>query len=204
MQPRFSQLLSYIFHPIFVPLLSVILVIVLPFWAQVEFSQFSMGLLIFLVISFTVLLPVIASLVLIRLKIIDSFTMIKREHRNIPLLITSSSYLAMIYVLKYTGTPSVLLYILYTALFALLVGMLVNLVYKISLHTLGWGGMAASFSSLMVETGYNLIFIVVGAIAVAGIVGYARLNEKAHSNWQVYAGFGLGFFSILALTMLGK
>lgn len=133
---------------------------------------------------------------------IDSLTMSKREHRNIPLLIVSSSYLAMLYFMKLLGTPPAVLYILYTALFALLIGLLVNLFYKISLHTLGWGAMASSFAGLMTETGFNMIIIIIGVIAIAGVVGYARLKEKAHSAVQVYSGFLLGFLSILLLTAL--
>lgn len=202
MQNRFSLLLSYILHPMFIPLISVLLVYNIPFLLPATFTYKSKWLILFIVAVFTVIIPLLSSFILLKIKMIDSLTMSKREHRNIPLLIVSSSYLAMLYFMKLLGTPPAVLYILYTALFALLIGLLVNLFYKISLHTLGWGAMASSFAGLMTETGFNMIIIIIGVIAIAGVVGYARLKEKAHSAVQVYSGFLLGFLSILLLTAL--
>ncbi len=203
MRFRFSQVISYLLHPMFIPIFSVLIVIRFPALVPNTFSSTSTLLIILKVSLFTIFIPALVSILMVKLRVIDSLVMLKREQRNIPLLVTSSSYLVMIYTLKSSGIPSAVLYILYTAMFALLVGMLVNLFYKISLHTLGWGGMAASFAGLMLQTGFDFIAIVLASIAVAGLVGYARLNEKAHTQIQIYSGFCLGFFSVLALTFLG-
>jgi len=202
MQFRFSLVLSYILHPIFIPVLSTVVVMTVPEFNTPVFDSKLKAQMLSLVIAFSILIPVSTSLLLIKLKVIDTMKMESREHRNIPLLITSISYLAMLYLLKKTGTPPVFLYMLYTALFASLVGLIVNLFYKISLHTLGWGALAASFAGLMNQVGVNLIAALVGAILLAGFAAYARLKEKSHSNMQVYLGFLVGYCMIILLMLI--
>jgi hypothetical protein len=100
--------------------------------------------------------------------------------------------MALLYVLKTTNIPPVFLYLLYSATFSLLVGLLVNLAYKISLHTLGWGALSATLVSISLRMGYALLLPLLVSVVIAGVVGYARLKQNAHSQAEIYLGYVAG------------
>lgn len=98
--------------------------------------------------------------------------------------------------------PPVFLYMLYSATFALLAGLLINMVYKISLHTLGWAAMAASLTSISLRMGVPMLMLITGAWIISGVVGYARLKQNAHNQTQVYLGYVAGVSIIVLITLL--
>jgi membrane-associated phospholipid phosphatase len=93
-------------------------------------------------------------------------------------------------------------YCLYGALFTLLLGLLVNLFYKISLHTLAWGAAAASLSGLSIKMMLGIPGIVAGTVLIAGLAAWARLKLNAHNPSQVYLGFIAGVTLIMILTFV--
>jgi membrane-associated phospholipid phosphatase len=59
---------------------------------------------------------------------------------------------------------------------------------------------------MMIGLSYFLETYYFGLIAlslvISGLVGFARLKLGAHTPAQVYAGFGLGMFTILSLFLI--
>ena len=155
-----------------------------------------------LVIIFTLLIPSTSVLILLKLNAIYSVELIHRSERTIPLLITSASYMALTFLLKPVNIPTVFLYVIYSATIALLAGLLINMVYKISLHTLGWGAMATTLVSISLRLGIPFPGLISIAVILAGLAGYARLKENAHNQTQVYLGYIAGVSIIMAITLL--
>ena len=58
---------------------------------------------------------------------------------------------------------------------------------------LGMGGATGVFIALQVLLG-GLYQIMLLAFFLSGVVGYARIQKKAHNLEQVYGGFMLGLF----------
>ena len=108
--------------------------------------------------------------------------------------------MALLYVLKTTNIPPVFLYLLYSATFSILVGLLINLVYKISLHTLGWGALAATLISISLRMGFALLLPIVVSVIIAGLVGYARLKQNAHKQAEIYLGYFAGVSVIIFIA----
>jgi len=202
MEPRLTKFLSYLLHPLLIPTLAVsalllypdLYSIVLPFGLKIWFLA--------IVFLFTFFLPSAAVFVLYKTKVIDSIEIDSRRQRSVPLLVASTSYLALIYSLKLTGIPVVLLFALYMATFALLTGLIINLFYKVSLHTLGWGALTASFIEIAVRTGSVFLWLIIATIVISGLAGYARLKQNAHTPTQVYLGYVAGAMVVMIISFL--
>lgn len=200
MEVRIARILSYILHPLLIPFYSLILLFNLP--VLISFGFEAQIWLLAMVFTFTILLPVAVILLMYYLKLVESPELKKSSERTLPLIFTSASYLGLNYVLRGSGVPDYLLYILYGALFTLLTGLLINLAYKVSLHTLGWGAFAASLVGLSIRMSLDIPLVIALVILIAGFVGYSRLKLNAHNPTQVYLGYVAGASIILALTFL--
>jgi len=199
---KFSQLLSYLLHPLIIPTLAIsalmlrpdLYSIVLPAWLKLWF--------IAIVFVFTFLIPAAGVLLLLKLNKIYSIELNQRTERTIPLLIASASYMALLFFMRQPNIPPVFLYIVYSATFALLAGLLINMVYKISLHTLGWSALATTLIIISLRMGVSLLLLISLAVIISGFVGYARLKENAHNPAQVYMGYIAGALIVTGITLL--
>jgi hypothetical protein len=109
--------------------------------------------------------------------------------------------MVLLFQLKSTNIPPIFLYVLYSATFALIAGLMINLVYKISLHTLGWGAIVATLTGISLRLGIPLLIFIIPAIILSGFAGYARLKENAHNQAQVYLGYVAGVSVIILITL---
>jgi len=199
---QLSRLLSYLLHPLIIPTLAIATLmlrpdlysIVLPVWLKLWFIS--------IVFVFTLLIPSAGVLILLKLNKIYSIELNQRTERTIPLLIASASYMALLFFMRQPNIPPVFLYIVYSATFALLAGLLINMVYKISLHTLGWSALATTLIIISLRMGVSLLFLISLSVILSGLVGYARLKENAHNQAQVYLGYVAGALIVIGITLL--
>ena len=199
---QFSKLLSYILHPLLIATLAIVALmlrtdlysIVMPLPLKLWFLS--------LVIVFTLLIPTASVLILLKLNAVYSVELVHRSERTIPLLVTSASYMALTFFLKSVNIPPVFLYVIYSATIALLAGLLINMVYKISLHTLGWGAMATTMVSISLRLGIPFPGLISITVILAGLAGYARLKQNAHNQTQVYLGYIAGVCIITVIALL--
>ena len=199
---RFSKFLSYVLHPLIIPTLATAALlmrpdlysIVLPLWLKLWYIS--------VVFAFTWLIPAAAVFILLRVNAIYSIEMSHRGERTIPLLIASTSYMALMFFVRPTNIPPLFLYVVYSATFALLAGLLINMVYKISLHTLGWGAITATLISISLRLGLPMLTLISVSILLAGLAGYARLKENAHNQTQVYMGYIAGAAIVMLIIFL--
>jgi hypothetical protein len=63
----------------------------------------------------------------------------------------------------------------------------------------GMGGVTGTFLGITVRYTLNMQFLIVAAILIAGLVGYARLKLNSHKSSEVYAGFLMG---VAVMTLL--
>ncbi len=199
---RFSKFLSYVLHPLIIPTLATAALlmrpdlysIVLPLWLKLWYIS--------VVFAFTWLIPAAAVFILLRVNAIYSIEMSHRGERTIPLLIASTSYMALVFFVRPTNIPPLFLYVVYSATFALLAGLLINMVYKISLHTLGWGAITATLVSISLRLGLPMLTLISVSILLSGLAGYARLKENAHNQTQVYMGYIAGVAIVMLIIFL--
>lgn len=199
---RFSRVLSYILHPLLIPTLSVSVLMLFPDVNTIVLPKMLVLWFISVVFAFTFVIPAAGVLILLKLNAVYSIELNHRNERTIPLLIASTSYLAFLFFINPANIPPVFLYIIYSATFALLAGLLINMVYKISLHTLGWSALATTLASISLRMGIPMLTFIIVAVLISGLAGYARLKENAHDQAQVYSGYLAGVCIVILITLL--
>ncbi len=146
----------------------------------------------FLFIAFTVVLPTMIFLWLIKRGIISSLDMPEASERKIPFLISIILYFALYYLLRKLALPELVYLLLLGTILSIVVCFFITIIWKISIHMIAVGGVIGSLLALSIRLGADFILPIYIVILLAGFVGYARLKLYAHTPAQVYSGFLLG------------
>jgi hypothetical protein len=153
----------------------------------------------------TGIMPVIISIILKKIKLISSLHMPKKEERMLPFLLTGTLYYGVIYLLssKWKIPLDPLIYkFMFGATLAIIIGMLITFNWKISVHMIGIGGVVG-IVTVISKTGPDvLLYLLNVLIIIAGLIGFGRLQLKAHSFNQVIAGFLLGFSCEILILLI--
>ena len=184
------------------------------FWGRIPgFNTFSTALdknnafLTFIsVFIATGIMPVIISIILKELKLISSLHMPRKEERMLPFLLTGTLYYGVIYLLSSIWNIPLdpLIYkFMFGATLAIIIGMLITFNWKISVHMIGIGGVVGIVTVLSKTGPEVLLYLLSILIIIAGLIGFGRLQLKAHSFSQVIAGFLLGFSCEILILLIG-
>lgn len=192
---RIAKILSYILHPIFMPLLGVFIIFNSGIYiAEVpfEFKRFVYAI----VFLCTTVLPLMILPALYFFNMLQQITMDERRQRFIPLFFTAICFfLAYYLVVKFSPIQVVNLF-LFSSVVVVFVILLISVFWKISIHTSGIGGITALIVVLSMAYSVDLIVYFSLAILLSGIIASARLALQTHSLLQVIAGFVVGFLLV--------
>jgi len=197
---KLTQFISILLHPMFMPLLALHLtLLVLP---SLAFTLSQNLLLIYGILVFsTMILPLASIFWLMRKGKVSSLEMSNHKERSLPLSKTviwmSFGYYLLQNLLFYTP---ILKAELLGAIIIILIAAIVSKYWKISLHLLGIGGVVGVFIALQIMHG-DFLYLLLLFILLSGLLGVARIKQKAHNYAQVYAGFLVGL-SVELITLL--
>ena len=204
-----ANVFSYLLHPLFIPLLiTLIAVTALPEYF-VEFKQFSFRFaydtLFIRVLVTCVLLPLLVVALAKALKFVDNVQLQDPRQRIIPYVGTIIFYFWAFYTFVREGRSPEFFNAFFLGIFiAIVISFIANNFIKISMHTVGWGGVIGFLLALMWGMGMNVSVPLAIAFLLAGIAGTARLVLNAHSTGEVYLGFFVGLLSqLIAYGILG-
>jgi len=188
---QLSKFISIILHPIFMPLLAFRLT--LKAFPNVEFSiSQSLNYIYGIVICCSIILPLLSIFFLIKKGKVRSLEMSDRKERSLPLFGTVIWMLLGFYMLNHTLIYAPLLKAeLFGAILIILFAAIISKFWKISLHLLAIGGVVGVFIALQLMEG-GVLYLLLIFILLSGILGVARIRQKAHNHTQVYMGFLLG------------
>lgn len=192
---KFFLILSYILHPLIIPFL--IVYIYLNSGTYISFlydisAKRSIYLFIFLN---TIVLPVLFLLLLKKFKFIADIYLRKRKERFLPYFFIFIFYSFTIYIFKKISFPFIFFKLFGGILAILFLVTIINLKWKISIHTAAWGGAIAALFYFHLKFSVDLFFPLILFIFCAGLISTARLYLKEHSNLEIYAGIILGFLT---------
>ena len=217
-----AQLLSFVFHPL------LILTYILIVWLLLNPYEFGVygirdrqaHFLIGVTLLTTFIIPGMCVLIMYKLEMVDSWTLRNKQDRVGPFIITGVLYLWMF--LQFNGSsvlPRAFAVFTLGIVLSLLLGFLINLFDKISLHAMGMGGLVGMLVLTLALSDYwvisveppvfgfeeiSLIYLILGGVFFAGLVGTARLVLQAHQPSQIYGGYLVGFATqFLALQLIG-
>ncbi len=196
---KLANFFSIITHPILLPTWLLLIITEIGLFKT---SSINASMCIIIVSAITFVIPTIIMLFLRKFKVIKTLTMERRDDRVIPILIMATSlyitsrFFNGIYVLGIYN-----FYLICSTLLCMIV-FWVNLFWKISLHSIGWGGFVGIlfiYTTILAEI-FLPYFII--SIVIAGMVCSARLYLKSHDSAQIYVGFITGFLVTTILYRL--
>jgi len=196
-----SQAVSVVLHPLVMPTLGLLCYYTF-FPSIAQMNDVQLFLQIFLrMILLTLFLPLTSVFIMMRFGQISSMFVEEKKERNWPLLITAGIYLAALYLLNDRRVPAFIQLFLMGAVGSMIIAMLINLRWKISLHMIGIGGLCGALTALYYFTQEGNPIWLMCAFGLAGILGTARLLLNAHTSMQILCGFALGFGMELGLAV---
>lgn len=136
---------------------------------------------IFIVLAISVLPVFIMVLFLLRLKKLDGFFNSPRQQRNKVYIAAAVLGVVDCVLLWYLNVPSLMLVTFYAGLTAVIIFTVINHFWKISLHA---AFIAAGTSILITVYGAYMAWLMV----FFPLVGWARVELKQHTVWQVIVG----------------
>ncbi|WP_298739366.1 hypothetical protein [uncultured Chitinophaga sp.] len=204
-----AQVISYLLHPLFIPIIVTFLTVqALPEYF-VNFKQaslrFAYDTLYFRVIMISVLFPLLTVMLAKALRFIDSIYLHSQQDRIIPYVASIVYYFWAFYSFKRQGVAPAFFNAFFLGVFlAVIISFISNIFVKISMHTTGWGGVIGFLLALMFGMHMNVTIALVITVFVAALVATARMVLSAHSSADVYAGLLVGIFSqLLAYAVIG-
>jgi len=186
-----AKIVSVIFHPLFMPVFGVVIIFSSPtLFGYLPFTV--KKLLFFIIIINNVLLPLSLLPFFKYRNIISSWSVEKRRERVIPLLLTTLLYAATSYIVFRFPIPVFLKSFIFATFFLSLIVTIINLWWKISLHSVGVGALTALVLILSLKMYSPLLWYLILIIIVGGLVLSSRLKLNSHNPQQVWIGFLTG------------
>lgn len=195
---RLLRSISYIFHPLIMPLLGVIFYFSKsPRFIAPEIIQAKLVSLLIL----TVLLPILLYFLLKTLGKVNSIHLNSTKERIYPLILNC---IVIVIALQRIVSPTQAIE-LYFFFLGILLSTMTSLIlaifkFKASIHMIGVSGLFMFFISLSIHFSININGTLAIMSFIIGAVATSRLHLKAHSSKELVVGLLIGIIPQLILT----
>ena len=194
---KFLKSISYIFHPLIMPLLGVVFYFSkTPRFIPEEIIKAKFISLFIL----TIILPILLFFLLKTLGKVKSIKLETAKERIYPLLLNC---VITILVLRRIITPTQVVELYFFFLGVLISNMacllLAILKFKASLHMIGISGIFIFFVALSIHFSININGTLALMMIIIGTLATSRLHLKAHTYLELVIGFFIGFIPQLIL-----
>ncbi len=188
---RLATITSYLFHPVFMPLIGLLIILNSGIYSVELPGEFKSYLYLMTGLC-TLVLPLSFLPVLIYFQYVKEITIGERRERLIPLFFTTICFYAGYYfVSRFSPVKVINLFLLSSTLVVMLL-LIISLVWKISIHSAGIGGIMGLIFILSVSYSVDMTFFMSAAILISGIIITARLVLNTHTLLELLAGYLLG------------
>ncbi len=202
MQDKTSQIVSYIFHPLLFPFYTIITLITQKPYLYIDVPLSYTIFLLGTVLLTTIIFPLFINYFLFRKQVITSFFLKTKEERVDPILCIAIFYYLTYYLLKGVLVSGFFSYYMLGATLLAIFALLINFYHKVSLHLISIGAFTGFYLGMAITSGYNFLHYILLGIFLSGLIGYARLKSQSHIPSEIYSGFLVGFFTMIALVFL--
>jgi hypothetical protein len=193
MSYRVARILSLLLHPVLMPTYALLLIFSLNRYLSYT-TTLSTKLALYTVVVFnTLIMPVFISYLLMKRGYIKSFYMEERHERFVPFISHAVLMIIAYYMLTQLTLPRLFYLLMLGAIASVIIVVLINFRWKISIHMAGLGGITGMLFGLSSLFLLDLRIPIIVSFILAGLLGTARLRMGAHQPSQVYAGFLVGF-----------
>lgn len=202
METKIANFLSYIFHPLLMPLYMLVVLFNSETYIVYDIPSVLQKWIYGIVCFSMILMPVVLIIRLKKMGRINSYEMETTEERRLPMFATVMFYGITYYFLKSLGLDELIYLMLLGATFLVILAFFITMKWKISVHMMGMGGIVGTTLGLILTLQAPIIHILTSLILISGLVGFARLKLFAHTQAQVYTGFLLGSIVMLGIILM--
>ena len=197
-----SHVISTVFQPLLMPTYGVMLLFMYTYFGVAFSNRF--WHIVTPVMLFSFIIPGILIYLLLKIGLISDLSLKVRKERFYPYFITLLSYSAMVVFYYKSQMPVWFLMMMAGSIAIMIIAILITLVWKISAHMFGIGGLVGGVMSVCYYVEHsNPYWLFIGLFLLAGSIGTSRLILKRHTLSQVIAGFLLGFSVAFIFVKLG-
>lgn len=199
-----AKIISYIFHPVFVPLYIVLFMVYVHPWIFAGFSDLDKTRTVMMAALMFTFFPVVTVLLLKALKFINTFHLATQKDRIIPLVACGIWYFWIWYVWRNLPEyPKPAIHLALAIWISASLGLMANIIMKVSLHAISMGVMLAFIFLLAFSQPLNFGIYISVALLIAGAVCTSRFIDSDHFPKEIYGGLFVGIISMLAASLFG-
>lgn len=202
METKIAKILSLVFFPLLIPTYTLLIIFNINVYFSMIIPQLAKLQILGMVFLITFIFPLFMMILFQRIGIIKSLYMKTKEERTLPYLMTIIFYYLASYLLKQLQISPIFYYFILGATFLIIITLIINFFWKISIHMIGIGGMLGTLMGLSFLWMIDIPFLIILLVLCSGITGFARLKLNAHNPAQVYSGFLLGTSFMLFLFLI--
>jgi hypothetical protein len=196
-----AKTISVVLHPLFIPLYGLLIIFAAP--TLIGYLPYAVKRTLLLIILINNVLLPFSFVPYLRIRnIISSWTLDSRKERTLPLIITSLFYSVTVFITYRYHIPAFIKSFFITVAFLAIAVTIINIRWKISIHSTGSGALVALVVVLSIKMHAPLTWFLITAIMSAGFVLTSRLWLNSHSPKEVWSGFLLGFICSALLLLL--
>lgn len=191
-----ASFISYLFHPLFIPIYLIYWLIFLHPTAFVGFSEGHNWQTLTISIINLLVFPLFSTLLLKALGFVSSIQLKTQKDRIIPLIASGIFFFWCYLVFKeQIQYPRMLVILVFGMFLASSAALLANIYLKVSIHAMGVGGLLGFLIWMAWFGNVMLAGPIMLAVLVAGLVMSARLALQAHRPREIMIGFLLGLLA---------
>ena len=195
-----ARLFSSVFRPSYYPTVGTLILV---FFTYLNLFPWGLKLwLLALVYVFTFCLPALGIFIYRRIHGWSRLELRKRHKRIVPYIINICCYLCLMHIFSITHMPHVVKAIIGISLLIQCTCVVINLWWKVSLHSAGAGGVIGAIIAYSAIFGFNPIWWLCLAIFVSGCVMTSRMVLRQHTLGQVLGGTLIGIVCAIIGTIL--
>jgi hypothetical protein len=199
-----AMILSWIFHPVFVPVYLVLFMTNVHPYLFAGFTGWDKSKVVIQAFVMFTFFPIVTVLLLKALRFIGSLYIRTQRDRIIPLIACMIWYFWIWYVWRnLPDYPKESVHLTLAIFIASALGLMANIYMKVSLHAISMGVMLAFIMILSLDSSLQFGIYISAALLITGLVCTARFIVSDHTQREVYGGLFLGILSQLVAFWLG-
>ncbi|NND77265.1 MAG: hypothetical protein HKN39_03705 [Flavobacteriales bacterium] len=198
-----AQVISYLFHPLALPIYAIFLFSATNSAFQLYLDPEKTGKLALIFIGISFVAPLVYIFYLKQTGAIDNVSDPNRKSRLIVSIVVLVFYAITYFLFKRIQLNDVFYDLFFGVIVAIAIATIISFWYKISMHGLSVGGLLGAQCALFFLHNYLRMDILLLLILLIGLVGTSRAIVKAHTNDQIYSGVLLGATVVAAYLIYG-
>lgn len=196
-----AKTFSFLLHPLFMPTYG--LLIMFQAGSVVTFIPWDIKrYLLLVVVANTLILPMVLLPLFVKRNMSKDYKFSDRKERILPLLFTFLLFALMLYFVGGLPIPKIIKLFLLGSTLAVLLTLVVNFFWKISIHMVGIGGIVGIIFFVIIKLLLSVVGFLLIGLLFSGVIGTSRLYLGEHNLKQIAGGYLLGMLTMLSTVFL--